>query len=445
MDQARFPDCVKLLDHLGLYLRDHAKVRILVISEMGEPLVDVNSWEVMEKLHKLAEPERFTHIRLQKSPALEFLLFEGLFQDREIMSYVIRNTNNTKFKAQGSNVILTVKIKEDAYDYPTVDEWETYFKTINGKKNWSECIPGERADTVIIKNLPTKWFSLDSNNPKPCERFLKDALAVYGTIRKVDYEDCVEDGELGDDITALGNQFGIPLTFNAYIQYQNYAHFKAAMAGLKGKQLMRLFPGQKPTFSPFVVDYDRTGFMTDKTHKMRKLERERLAEEAKRKHEAYMRQQNELMKQQIEKRQRKKRKLEEKKMEESRRRSSKGPKKKKKKSGIDKSEIKQIESLEDECKQVAAKLLKGILIKVAAVERERLLKQREDVLKRYSEHKKRQEEEQKMVEEDKAKNVEAMRAREKELKDRLMKKFKQFEEKKQKTHDKIQKKKHIII
>ena len=51
--------------------------------------------------------------------------------------------------------------------------------------------------------------------------------------------------------------------------------------------------------------------------------------------------------------------------------------------------------------QVAAKLLKGILIKVAAVERERLLKQREDVLKRYSEHKKRQEEEQKMVEEDK--------------------------------------------
>ena len=44
MDQARFPDCVKLLDHLGLYLRDHAKVRILVISEMGEPLVDVNRW-----------------------------------------------------------------------------------------------------------------------------------------------------------------------------------------------------------------------------------------------------------------------------------------------------------------------------------------------------------------------------------------------------------------
>ena len=35
---------------------------------------------------------------------------------------------------------------------------------------------------------------------------------------QVDYEDCVEDGELGDDITALGNQFGIPLTFNAYIQ-----------------------------------------------------------------------------------------------------------------------------------------------------------------------------------------------------------------------------------
>lgn len=44
-----------------------------------------------------------------------------------------------------------------------------------------------------------------------------------------------------------------------------------------------------------------------------------------------------------------------------------------------------------------------------------------------------------------AKNVEAMKVREKELRERLMKKFKQFEEKKQKTHDKIQKKKHIIL
>ena len=55
--------------------------------------------------------------------------------------------------------------------------------------------------------------------------------------------------------------------------------------------------------------------------------------------------------------------------------------------------------------QVAAKLLKGILIRVAATERERLLKQREDVLKRYSEQKKRQEEEQKMVEEDKVRDI----------------------------------------
>lgn len=34
----------------------------------------------------------------------------------------------------------------------------------------------------------------------------------------MDYEDCVEDGEVSDDVTSLGNQFGIPVTFNAYIQ-----------------------------------------------------------------------------------------------------------------------------------------------------------------------------------------------------------------------------------
>ena len=61
----------------------------------------------------------------------------------------------------------------------------TLVQGINGKRVWTECHPGERPDTVVIKNLPTKWLSLDSNNPKPCERFLKDSFALYGTIRKV--------------------------------------------------------------------------------------------------------------------------------------------------------------------------------------------------------------------------------------------------------------------
>jgi len=448
MDHQRFPDCVKLLDHLGLYLRDLAKVRILVISEMGEPLVDVNSWEVMEKLHKLAEPERFSSIRLQKSPALEFLLFDGQFQDREIMSYVIQNINNSKFKAQGSNVILTVKIKEDAYDYPTADEWETFFKGINGKRVWTECHPGERPDTVVIKNLPTKWFSLDSNNPKPCERFLKDSFALYGTIRKVDYEDCVEDGELGDDITALSNQFGIPLTFNAFIQYQNYAHFKAAMAGLRGKQLMRLFPGQKPTFSPFVVDYDRTGFLTDKAYKLRKIERERMAEDAKKKHEAYMRQQSDLMAKQLERQKRKRKKMELRKLKEVKKMKEVKvvkKKKKKKKKSMEQSDFREIESLEDECKAVATKFLRGILIAVASGERDRLMRQREDVMSRFTEQKKRQEEEKEREEEEERESHEAMLSKEKELRERLLKRFQKFEEQKQKTQEKIQKKKHIII
>ena len=66
----------------------------------------------MEKLHKLAEPERFSSIRLQKSPALEFLLFDGQFQDREIMSYVIQNINNSKlfedYMPRGSNICLDI-------------------------------------------------------------------------------------------------------------------------------------------------------------------------------------------------------------------------------------------------------------------------------------------------------------------------------------------------
>lgn len=46
----------------------------------------------------------------------------------------------------------------------------------------------------------------------------------------------MEDGELGDDITALSNQFGIPLTFNAFIQVSyavknHVSHFRTNTPG----------------------------------------------------------------------------------------------------------------------------------------------------------------------------------------------------------------------
>ena len=53
--------------------------------------------------------------------------------------------------------------------------------------------------------------------------------------------------------------------------------------------------------------------------------------------------------------------------------------------------------------QVAAKLLKGILIKIASDERERLMRQREDVMSRFTEQKKRQEEEKEREEEEEVK------------------------------------------
>ena len=83
------------------------------------------------------------------------------------------------------------------------------------------------------------------------------------------------------------------------------------------------------------------------TSNFRKVERERAAEEAKRKHEAYMKQQSELMAKQIEKQKRKRRKIEEKKIA-----AKKSKKERKKKKDMNESEKKEIENLEDECKQV---------------------------------------------------------------------------------------------
>lgn len=81
---------------------------------------------------------------------------------------------------------MTVRAAETRCVFPTKNDWDTFFRDA---KNMNEMKPGERPDTIHVKNLPTAWFmdSADSDNlDKPSERILKECYEMFGTVRLTD-------------------------------------------------------------------------------------------------------------------------------------------------------------------------------------------------------------------------------------------------------------------
>ena len=54
------------------------------------------------------------------------------------------------------------------------------------------------------------------------------------------------------------------LHFESYIQYEKYSAFCNAMSSLKGMRIIRLEDGGKEVVAKITVDFDRTGFLSER-------------------------------------------------------------------------------------------------------------------------------------------------------------------------------------
>ena len=260
----------------GLFLKADAKISIQVkIPEIKVSGVTISNWEVMEKLKVLSKPEEFQNLRVVNY-SRERIVFEGEFESLRAMRKVVLLLNGKLIKLSGFADLLKVRVKQDG-DSPDKKEWEDYFSE-RGVTAFDESKPGERPDTIRVQGLPVKWFASKTSDGQPCPRVLTQAFQKFGRVRQVGIYDpspCQS-----KSFSAFGpGASAKSLHFEAYIQYEKYSAFCNAINSLKGMKIIRLEDGGKEAFAKIAVDFDRTGFLSERSVRKRRHAEERRKQE----------------------------------------------------------------------------------------------------------------------------------------------------------------------
>ena len=260
----------------GLFLKADAKITILVkIPEIKVFGVTISNWEVMEKLKGLSKPEEFLNLRVVNY-SRERIVFEGEFESLRAMRKVALLLNGKVIKLSGFSDLLKVRVKQDG-DSPVKQEWEDHFAD-RGVDAFDEGKPGERPDTIRIQGLPVKWFASKTSNEQPCPRVLTQAFQKFGRVRQVGIYDPTPCQP--KSFSAFGPGANArSLHFEGYIQYEKYSAFCNAMSSLKGMKIIRLEDGGKEVVAKITVDFDRTGFLSERSIRKRRHAEERRRQE----------------------------------------------------------------------------------------------------------------------------------------------------------------------
>jgi arginine/serine-rich splicing factor 17 len=116
----------------------------------------MSTWEIMDKIRELILPDDFVFLRLLKS-AGEVYRFEGELESKAISRSCLTRLDNALIRMETSGHEFRLRAADAKLPYPTRTEWETFFRE---SKSMNETKPGERADTIHIEGLPTRWFQV---------------------------------------------------------------------------------------------------------------------------------------------------------------------------------------------------------------------------------------------------------------------------------------------
>lgn len=269
----------ELFEPQGLYLKPVAKVCVSVqLPQLKTPGKSISSWEVMEKIKNCTKPDKFTTLKVSKS-TLEFIRFEGESETRSQMKVIVARLDNKTVKLSGFPDFLKVRAAEAKVTFPTRHDWDSYFRDA---KNMNEMKPGERPDTIHFQMLPCKWFGnkKDSDGDKPSEYVLRKVFETFGEVRCVDIPmlDPYRCEMAKNTGTIQTFSFGQDITFEAYVQFQEYIGFVKAMTALRGMKLVHKGEDDSCFTADVKIDFDRTKHLSDKNIRKRRQEREKLIE-----------------------------------------------------------------------------------------------------------------------------------------------------------------------
>ncbi|KAK7485940.1 hypothetical protein BaRGS_00022806 [Batillaria attramentaria] len=278
-------EAIELYEPQGLYLKPVAKLNICAqLPQLKTPGKTISNWEVMEKVKHMIRPEVFLSVKVVKS-TMEFIRLEGEIENKSKLALLMMKLDSKTIKLSGFSESLKIRVAEAKVPFPVRHDWDSYFRDA---KNMNELKPGERPDTVHLKDLPTRWFAKRSSKEKskeeklkPSEEILRKVFETFGDVRAVDiplldpYRKEIM-GTLAKPGTIQTFTYGQDLTFEAFVQFKEYISFVKAMDALRGMKLLFKEDENKALTANIKVDFDKTKHLSDKMIRKRRMEREKL-------------------------------------------------------------------------------------------------------------------------------------------------------------------------
>jgi splicing factor, arginine/serine-rich 17 len=165
-------------------------------------------------------------------------------ENKDLMLKVIYALDGQTIKLSGYSEVLRVACVEAKLNFPQRHDWTAFFRDA---QNLNELKPGERPDTVIIQNLPCKWFCQPDDsalnpqaNPMPAAAKVKEVFELFGAVRAVDIPvvDPSRNNPRLNGMTSNLLTLGHELVFEAFIQFTAYNSFVKCLTALYGTKLL---------------------------------------------------------------------------------------------------------------------------------------------------------------------------------------------------------------
>ncbi|XP_041111549.1 A-kinase anchor protein 17B-like isoform X2 [Polyodon spathula] len=257
-------EAVELCSDRCLYLKPIAKLAITVmLPESREASKTISNWEVIARLKQMAQPHQFNSIRLSRS-TMEFLRFEGELETKSLVHTLQAKLHQKTVAIQGFSDGLRVLAVESQVDFPTQEEWESFFGE-------------EKPDTIHLEGLPCKWFTpKEARDERPSEETVREVFGRFGPIRNMDIPmlDMYRQEMSGRNFSSFG--LGGLHTFDMYIQFQEHEDFVKAMEALRGMKLMFKGEDGKALACSMKVTFDTTSHLSEAALERRRYERQQL-------------------------------------------------------------------------------------------------------------------------------------------------------------------------
>jgi len=255
----------------------------------------VSNWALMEKVKSVAAPIKFVAMRVKMSTT-DFVRFEAELEHSDKVEPAIAALNDQQIKIGGFTQPFKTKAKKASTAFPTKSQWESHF--MENAEHYDETKPGERADTLLIKDVPKRFFS-DEGSLIPTEDNIRLAFLTFGTVRMIDVPmlnpDFLDEAATGAQGLVAGgkdekgfNAFsmtGTGLNFDFFVQFTDKIGFERCMEELRDMKLMHMDEHGKAVGALITVQFDKSKHLSEAKMMAREEARKKAALEKKQREE----------------------------------------------------------------------------------------------------------------------------------------------------------------